>query len=265
MATSRRRRPRAATTRPTRPAEAVQHRRHRAAGHEPGGPDAGGRVAARGPGRREVPHRPVDLRAAAAAQAVPPRQRDAASPSASSSWSRPPADPPDRRAAPGVDHDPNINPMENHANGLEVERRRLEEGRPAGLRLGGCLVQPRAGARRRPARARPGRLPRPGARGLRRRPPGGPRRAGPAAGARRGAARPAGIAATPRVERTSQRQRPRGSSPGRAIPPAQAGYGEAGPGDLLDRQPAARRPRRAASASTAPSGPRTSRSSRRPT
>ena len=54
-----------------------RHRRHRAAGHEPGGPDAGGRVAARDPGRREVTNRPVDRRAAAAAQAVAAGQRDA--------------------------------------------------------------------------------------------------------------------------------------------------------------------------------------------
>ena len=40
----------------------------------------------------------------------------------------------------------------------------IAQGRPAGLRLGRRLVQPRAGARRRPARARPGRLPRPGPR-----------------------------------------------------------------------------------------------------
>ena len=53
--------------------------------------------------------------------------------------------------------------------------------------------------------------------------------------------------------------------PAGPIPPAEAGYREAGPCDLLDRQPAARRPRRAASATTASSGPRTCRSSRRPT
>ena len=63
-----------------RPGEAGrdhQSRRDRAAGHEPGRLDPGGRGAARGPGRREVPHRPADRRPAAAPQAVAAGQRDA--------------------------------------------------------------------------------------------------------------------------------------------------------------------------------------------
>ena len=73
---------------------------------------------------------------------------------------------------------------------LKLNVGRLAQGRPAGLRLGRRLVQPRAGDRCRPAGARPGRLPRPGPQCLCGRPPGRARRAGPPAGAGRGAADP---------------------------------------------------------------------------
>ena len=54
-----------------------RHRRHRAAGHQPGGPDPGGRGPARDARRREVTDRPPDLGPAAPPQAVAAGQRDA--------------------------------------------------------------------------------------------------------------------------------------------------------------------------------------------
>ncbi len=133
-----------------------RHRRYRAAGHEPGGPDAGGRVAACDPGRREVTNRPADRRAEAAAQAVAAGQRDAqvAPPAPGSRTLRSLTSRPKHGVA-GRPESPNVRgfragrPPTCREGGLnrvaEAERRCEPQGRAAGVWLGGGLVQPRAG------------------------------------------------------------------------------------------------------------------------